>query len=504
MALTDLSGNLVSNLEGIRITVDNDTFDINLGGITAGSAGADAVVGTADDIPGSTVQDILDIINNDPRLQGRAHAYIDDDGSGIGITATQSTDTFKVEDITQVFGHDITTCVQTIAGVPTYTRVGPIDEYTVLSTLPGALINTAGTDSAGIRQAPSATNPTNAGLITIVNGTRRAGVDLSNAKNVGDVLRAINNADAGVLAKINPSGTGLTIERIDSSKGSLSVQDISLGTLARDLGIFSAVQPRTVSAVTGGPATTLGAAGAVAGTWNFEVHDHAGQVLDTFKMTIDPLETFEDFASRLDALDGISGPGGGLFSADMVGNNLVVSSNYNGNTLFIDSTQDTSNLVTSLSLDAPTLVNETEVQTPASTIFPIAVNQDTASILGLGGTGAVTEVQEKNVFKTFRDLQAALLADDNKAISDALGDIDDDLAVILNSRTVVGARINRLDATKTRLEDSEVFQRRELSILEDADLAELISDLTTQETAFNAALAASSRVIQPSLMDYLR
>ena len=43
-----------------------------------------------------------------------------------------------------------------------------------------------------------------------------------------------------------------------------------------------------------------------------------------------------------------------------------------------------------------------------------------------------------------------------------------------------------------------------LSNVENADLPKVIVDLQMQQTAYQASLAATSRVMQPSLLDFLR
>jgi flagellar hook-associated protein 3 FlgL len=43
-----------------------------------------------------------------------------------------------------------------------------------------------------------------------------------------------------------------------------------------------------------------------------------------------------------------------------------------------------------------------------------------------------------------------------------------------------------------------------LSEIEDIDLPKTIMEMKLQETSYQAALAASAKVIQPSLIDYLR
>ena len=54
-----------------------------------------------------------------------------------------------------------------------------------------------------------------------------------------------------------------------------------------------------------------------------------------------------------------------------------------------------------------------------------------------------------------------------------------------------------------RLQDGEDFMRQDLSSIEDADFATLISEFTLAQTAFNAALSASGKVIQQSLLNFL-
>jgi flagellar hook-associated protein 3 FlgL len=42
------------------------------------------------------------------------------------------------------------------------------------------------------------------------------------------------------------------------------------------------------------------------------------------------------------------------------------------------------------------------------------------------------------------------------------------------------------------------------SSVEDVDLAKVILDLQTQQTTYQASLAITAKVLQPSLMDFLR
>lgn len=82
--------------------------------------------------------------------------------------------------------------------------------------------------------------------------------------------------------------------------------------------------------------------------------------------------------------------------------------------------------------------------------------------------------------------------------------IDQQLDVVLTNRAVVGARQNRVDLMESRLIQQEIFSTRILSDNEDVDLERVLIDLTTQESVHRAALGVGAKIMQPTLMDFLR
>ena len=100
------------------------------------------------------------------------------------------------------------------------------------------------------------------------------------------------------------------------------------------------------------------------------------------------------------------------------------------------------------------------------------------------------------------DLENATVSEET--ISSHLSVIDAEIDKILNSRATIGARQNRVDLMESRLDSQEVFSTRILSDNEDIDLERAIMDLTIQESVHRAALAVGAKVIQPTLMDFLR
>ena len=61
----------------------------------------------------------------------------------------------------------------------------------------------------------------------------------------------------------------------------------------------------------------------------------------------------------------------------------------------------------------------------------------------------------------------------------------------------------RLDDSLALIADSKLQLQERLSRYEDADLTEVLTDMTQAETALEAALAVSSRITDLSLLNYL-
>ncbi len=85
-----------------------------------------------------------------------------------------------------------------------------------------------------------------------------------------------------------------------------------------------------------------------------------------------------------------------------------------------------------------------------------------------------------------------------------LTQIDDKINAMLGELSGVGARTNRMTDAQgvisQKLQDLQVG----ISGIEDVDLTATIVDLQSQEVAYKGALGATARVLQPTLMDYLR
>ncbi|WP_413300370.1 flagellar hook-associated protein FlgL [Bacillus sp. 1P10SD] len=88
--------------------------------------------------------------------------------------------------------------------------------------------------------------------------------------------------------------------------------------------------------------------------------------------------------------------------------------------------------------------------------------------------------------------------------SDHLDQLDSQIDNVIKERSELGARMNRMELSISRIEGLEVSTTRLLSNEEDVDMAEVITNLKAQENVQRAALSIGARIIQPSLVDFLR
>ncbi|RNB90114.1 flagellar hook-associated protein FlgL [Brevibacillus nitrificans] len=82
--------------------------------------------------------------------------------------------------------------------------------------------------------------------------------------------------------------------------------------------------------------------------------------------------------------------------------------------------------------------------------------------------------------------------------------MDDQYNKLLAERASLGANVNRVELIAERLDTQEVSITGLMSKNEDADMAKVMTDLKTQESVHNAALGSGARIIQPTLLDFLR
>lgn len=109
-----------------------------------------------------------------------------------------------------------------------------------------------------------------------------------------------------------------------------------------------------------------------------------------------------------------------------------------------------------------------------------------------------------SVFAELDALATALRSGNVTDMQTSIGDLKSRSDVVTSARTAAGTRYQRIDNAGVAAGDAQMSLKNNLSTVENADLAAVTVDLKMQEVAYQASLAATSRVLQPSLIDFLR
>lgn len=125
----------------------------------------------------------------------------------------------------------------------------------------------------------------------------------------------------------------------------------------------------------------------------------------------------------------------------------------------------------------------------------ISVNVDGQTAFGPTGS---------SVFDHLAALSTALRSGNEAGITAGVGALAGDLERFTTTQAEVGTRQKRVEDAQQAAGDNELKLTGSLSSVENADLPKTIVDLQMQQVAYQAALGATARVMQPSLMDFLR
>lgn len=108
-----------------------------------------------------------------------------------------------------------------------------------------------------------------------------------------------------------------------------------------------------------------------------------------------------------------------------------------------------------------------------------------------------------DLFVVLADIADHLTNDPSQLASD-LTRLDESFRRLTETVAAVGARTNQVLETKDRMDGSILDATNGLAEVESIDLPATIVKLQMQEVAYQAALGATARMIQPSLVDFLR
>jgi flagellar hook-associated protein 3 FlgL len=125
----------------------------------------------------------------------------------------------------------------------------------------------------------------------------------------------------------------------------------------------------------------------------------------------------------------------------------------------------------------------------------VAVNVDGPAVFGPSGS---------SVFDDLSKLSTALRAGDTAGIQAASTSLSGAQDRITTALSDVGARANQVDRAIQAAKDATLTVTTSLSDVEDVDMAKASLDMQMNQVAYQAALASTAKLVQPSLSDFLR
>ena len=91
-----------------------------------------------------------------------------------------------------------------------------------------------------------------------------------------------------------------------------------------------------------------------------------------------------------------------------------------------------------------------------------------------------------------------------EAIGKIQSDLDSYMSDIMNNRALVGGKSNTISSIKDSNDENILEMKGVYSLMQDVDVAEKLIELKSAEMMYTASLQVGAKLIQPTLLDYLR
>ena len=127
----------------------------------------------------------------------------------------------------------------------------------------------------------------------------------------------------------------------------------------------------------------------------------------------------------------------------------------------------------------------------------------------LGGPPEYTEEGQAvtsplDMFRILESLRVGLMTNNVDTIRSALDPLDEIKTRVITSRAQLGTRMQGIDSALANMAKTQNYNAELQSTIEDADLIKTVSELAREETVLRASLQASDKLVQPTLLDFLK
>ena len=123
---------------------------------------------------------------------------------------------------------------------------------------------------------------------------------------------------------------------------------------------------------------------------------------------------------------------------------------------------------------------------------------------GVSGTDANGNTTTYNLFDSLGKISEALKNGDRNQLNEFMSHVDDHIDNVLQIRGKVGSVQNRMDIMLDKTKEEILGLTELLSNAQDVDYAEKFIDYMSLQASYQSTLQISSKIIQPSLLDFLR
>lgn len=147
-----------------------------------------------------------------------------------------------------------------------------------------------------------------------------------------------------------------------------------------------------------------------------------------------------------------------------------------------------------------------KVNTLGSRVFgKVDFDEDTKTIVGSPEFSFEVDAGNKPyLIAVFEELSDGLQNGNHDKIQQALTNLDNAMEQVLSVRAEVGAKMNRLELTDKKLGVQIVSVKELLSYNEDVDIAEAFMNINVAQNVYVSSLMTGARIIQPTLVEFLR
>lgn len=187
-----------------------------------------------------------------------------------------------------------------------------------------------------------------------------------------------------------------------------------------------------------------------------------------------------------------------------VAKDFFVPVNFSGREIFFDKVStvlDQSGPLDNANLNQRLAINTEDASIPFEDQEPV-IQRDPASL-----PGHIPESKKavaRSVFQELETLNNALLTNNHEVIQDLLPRLDEGINRLIEVRTKIGSTVNSIDNAENNIEKTKLLNAEYKTRIEDADVAELFTDLTRQQNVLNATYKSSAQLMNASLLDFIR